>query len=376
MAFRKLTIEGLRGILRAEVEGLRPLTLFLGPNGAGKSTLLEALGIVCSGGDAFRAFRALSTREWLGLGSIQYWLPSNAVPRVQGVAGPPAATAESPVREYEVTLGSGPPTQPQVDRARAEGLQGELVRFSASCQVTGSHAGLRMAPTRHHSHAVVEDGGFIVPVGHEGDAPETLPFSLFTALAQSVPGPPLRRTTARPSSKLRDALRDVKQDPGYSDFLGYLREVFPQLDSIETYPVGDDRNEPFIFERGPTATGARGYPLAYAGDGFCHALVLAATLANAKGGVAALDEPEAFAHPRLQGTLARLFRRALDDGTQVVIATHSLELVRATLAELASEPERVCVIGTMIEKGVLDPIVVDGPDAQRRVLELGDDLRL
>jgi len=166
-------------------------------------------------------------------------------------------------------------------------------------------------------------------------------------------------------------LTAIKLTPWYEDFVKYLRELRPRLDTIESIAVGD-RDEPFAFERDPRV----GYPIAYAGDGFRRALLIASALAEAKGGVAALDEPEAFEHPSMFPALTRLFQRALADETQVVVATHSLEFVRAVLQELGEGFERVAIVGLRFEDGNLSPTVIAGPDAHRRVVELGDDLRL
>jgi hypothetical protein len=103
---------------------------------------------------------------------------------------------------------------------------------------------------------------------------------------------------------------------------------------------------------------------------------MTATLASAAGGAAALDEPESHAHPSMLGALAPQMRRATENQTRVVVATHSRELVRAEVAELASAPDSVPVVGPRMEAGAIDAIVVSGEDAHRRVVELADASRL
>ncbi len=180
-----------------------------------------------------------------------------------------------------------------------------------------------------------------------------------------------RFAAPRSSSALRDALTAIKLTPWYDEFVRYLRELRPRLDSIESIAVGD-RDEPFMFDREPRVA----YPVAYAGDGFRRALLLAAALAQAKGGVAALDEPEAFAHPKMLPALTRLFQRALGDGTQILVATYNLEFVAAVLGGLDGQSESAAVVGLSFRDGAPSPVVIAGPEAQRRVVELGDDLRL
>jgi hypothetical protein len=201
-----------------------------------------------------------------------------------------------------------------------------------------------------------------------------LPFALQNAFVDRPAGATRRLADPRFSSAHRDALTAIKLSPWYDELFSYLQVLRPTLTSIESIAVGD-RDEPHIVERDPKQ-GRVGYPLAYAGDGFRRSLLLAGTFARAKGGVAAVDEPEAFAHPGMFGPLTGLIRRAVADGTQVVMATHSLEFVAAALQAFEDQPEKAAVVGLRMESGVLDPLLVTGPDAHRRVIEFGHDLRL
>jgi AAA15 family ATPase/GTPase len=153
--------------------------------------------------------------------------------------------------------------------------------------------------------------------------------------------------------------------------MSYLKEIRPSIDSVESLAVGE-RDEPHVIEKNPR----RGYPLAYAGDGFRRMLKLAAAFARTKGGVVAIDEPEAFAHPGLYRSLAKLLKRANGDGTQTFLATHSLEFTQAVLHEFDQSQNDVAVVGLSNDHGTIDSVVITGPNAYRRVVELGHDLRL
>ncbi len=78
----------------------------------------------------------------------------------------------------------------------------------------------------------------------------------------------------------------------------------------------------------------------------------------------------------MAGVLARLFEKALADGTQILISTHSLEFVSTVLDALKDSAEQTAVVGLSLNDGVLSPVVIAGADAHRRVVELRDDLRL
>ncbi len=343
-----LEIQGLRGLSRGKLEGLAPLTILVGPNGCGKSTLLEAVGVACGGPSARAAFAALACREWLGIEGMRYWFDAKKGASV--IAGLDRFGGED--RPY---FSSSKLTRP-ANYLRIDWNLSELVEGDPEVQDGVGQI------------AIDEDGSITSDTG----AAPFLPFTLQTGFVDRPAGALRRFSAVRSSSALRDALAAIKLSPWYDDFLGYLRVLRPDLQSIESIAVGD-RDEPFMFQNHPR----RGYPVAYAGDGFRRALLLAAALAEVKGaGVAAMDEPEAFAHPALFAALTQLIRHAVADGTQVFFSTHSLEFIAAVLREFEAEPDKVAVVGLSLHEGVLDPVVISGLDAYQRVVELSHDLRL
>jgi hypothetical protein len=338
-----IEIQGLRGIREGRIEGLAPLTILVGPNGCGKSTVLEACGVACAGNQANAAVQALASREWLGPQGLTYWI---------GEKGARIATT------FDVT-----PPVPSVKGSLVTTLR--IGHASATKVVV-----IVTWPTEGPSVGEVS-------VDQDGSVTATtswIPFALQSAFVDRPAGALQRLQGGRFSSAHRDALTVIKLSPWYDELFSYLQILRPTLTSIESIAVGD-RDEPHIFERDPQH-GRVGYPLAYAGDGFRRSLLLAGTFARARGGVAAVDEPEAFAHPGMFDALTGLLRRAVSDGTQVVLATHSLEFVAAALRAFEDQPEKAAVVGLRMESGALDPVVVSGPDAHRRVLDLGHDLRL
>ena len=338
---RSIQIEGLRGIREGIIEGLAPLTMIVGPNGCGKTTVLEALGVACAGLSAVNAFEALTSREWLGIAGTEYWFDEKGA-CVEAAFEP---VGDEPNASFRVRL-DRPQAVPNVLRTEQVEPNGE--RDWGDCQFN-------------------EDGVATT----DNDRAKRLPFALLGSFADRPAGANARFHGGHFSSALRNALTAIKKSAWYDDWFKYLQELRPNVTSIESIAVGD-RDEPHLFEGSPRV----GYPLAYAGDGFRRALLLAGTFARAKGGVAAIDEPELFAHPAMFGAIASLMRLSVHDGTQVVFATHSLELMAAALRVFEDEPENVAVVGLRMEAGVLDPVVISGPDAKRRVLDLGHDVRL
>lgn len=354
---QSLTIKGLRGIAETAVEGLAQLTIFVGPNGCGKSTFLEAAGVVCADGDASAVFRALAAREWLGLAGLAHWFNLDTGAEIRGRMVQPGAEVSESERNV-------------ITRIHQVQAPEHLVQLARSAGGTGPFGALGVQKGKDMDRVVVSEDGVDVVQEEKGTA--IVPFS-FHATFPNRPAGVLRRSTGpRFSSALREALARIKLSPWYDDFFRYVKVLRPRLLSIESIAVGD-RDEPFLFEESPTRIG---YPLAYAGDGFYRALLLTAALAEAKGGVSALDEPEAYAHPRLYGPIAQLCTKAMADRTQVLIATHSRELVEALFNAFKEQPDSIAVVGLSRENANVEATVYPGRDALRRVLEHGDDLRL
>jgi energy-coupling factor transporter ATP-binding protein EcfA2 len=344
--FTRIQIDGLRGIANADLDGLAPVTLLLGSNGSGKSTVLEAIGVACANNSAEATFQALAKREWLGLEGMKYWFTKDD--------GTSTITAYEGRKEPAVTssllLGAPLPLELE-EEARKAGAKGDIEMFSGSF--------------------------FLAMIDEEGELYKERsdkPFKLFSLESLSVDRPVgarRRYVGKRFSNALRTALKELKLKPYYDEVVQYLRILRPNLSSIENLAVGD-RDEPFVIENNPRIV----YPLSYAGDGFRRIMLIAGALAGTKGGVVAIDEPEAYAHPRLFAVLAQMTRRACVEGTQIVMATHSLEFVKATLTEFENDTDKIAVIGLSNERGSLNSVVITGPNACRRVVELGDDLRL
>lgn len=347
MLIKRLEFSGYRGIDKAELDGLAPLTILVGPNGSGKSSVLEAACLVCAGASAEMAFGVLASREWMGLEGIDHWFDREKGLKLRGWTSDGSEVGAS----FEI----GPPYFFDQPTLRDGGSRSVLeLRADSSLRGTGQ---------------VRIDGDGEVIEGTNDQVAH--PFALFGSKPNRPAGAKRRFSAPVFSSDLREALKRIKLSPWYDDFLAYLQELRPSVVSVESIAVGD-RDEPFVFEGAPR----RGFPIAYAGDGFSRLLEIAAALASARGGVAALDEPESHAHPSMIAGLGKLIRRATREDTQVLVATHSLELVRGLLTAFEDDPSAATVVGLRLESGVLDPVFIHGPDAYERVVNMADDLRL
>jgi hypothetical protein len=144
-----------------------------------------------------------------------------------------------------------------------------------------------------------------------------------------------------PQDQLTDLLKQ------YQDTGGKRRKEVNQW--LETFEVGSDlrveRIGPELFAAHVERNGERRY-LSDLGSGSAQLLPLILSIGTKPPARAFIEEPEANLHPDLQARLADLLVKLMDQGTQVVVETHSEYLVRRLqylVAKGKCEPERASV---------------------------------
>lgn len=118
-------------------------------------------------------------------------------------------------------------------------------------------------------------------------------------------------------------------------------------------------------------------PVAVAGDGV-HALTrLCLELAARPRGTILLEEPETHQHPRAICQTARAIIAAMRGGTQIILTTHSLELIDALLDESSSDElkDNVSLYRMLLSDGQLKSHRHTGDDAAFARSQVEDDLR-
>jgi hypothetical protein len=117
-------------------------------------------------------------------------------------------------------------------------------------------------------------------------------------------------------------------------------------------------------------------PVALAGDGIQSLVRLCIELGALTGGTALLEEPEAHQHPRAVYQSARAITAAVRRNIQVILTTHSLELIDALLGELKDdEIDQLSVFRIGNAQGALKVSRYAGTDVAFARQEIGEDLR-
>jgi len=117
-------------------------------------------------------------------------------------------------------------------------------------------------------------------------------------------------------------------------------------------------------------------PAALAGDGLLAVLRLVVALASSPGGVVLLEEPEVHEHPGAIRQSAKAIVAAVRRDIQVILSTHSLELIDALLAEAYDKDlDKLAVYRLQLKEGLLKSHRIAGPDVHVARTQIEDDLR-
>src|SRR5205823_7279170 len=126
-----------------------------------------------------------------------------------------------------------------------------------------------------------------------------------------------------------------------------VTDLVPELEDIE---ILTQDNQPVVYL--VYQDGAR--PAALAGDGIKLLLRQSLELAAPAGGVVLLEEPEVHMHPGAIRQSAKAILAAIRRGIQVILTTHSLDLIDAVL-ENANEKdlEQIAIYRVQLDHGSL-----------------------
>jgi energy-coupling factor transporter ATP-binding protein EcfA2 len=279
-----VAIRGLRGIREGELRDLTPLVILVGPNGCGKSTVLEALFIGASNTPGEAIGKCVQRRSGVWNGSR--WLF--------------ARQATSPT-EWHVRVQSE-----SAERTTALIVPGANM-ITAMPAARGQVTSVQLQIKPDNQWVVTQDAVPQMPVLHvASDVRLVEP-------RPDVTQAPLHRVY---SAAVQNGKRKEAEE--------FVRDVLPGFVDLEilTAPDSDQPEVNVVFQSGAL-------PLALAGDGVQALVRQCLELAALKDGLALLEEPEAFKHPAAIRQTARAIVAATKRGVQVILATHSLELIDA-----------------------------------------------
>ena len=116
-------------------------------------------------------------------------------------------------------------------------------------------------------------------------------------------------------------------------------------------------------------------PVSLSGDGIQAFTQLALETAVAPGGLVLIEEPEVYQHPRAIWQTAKALLANMRRGVQIVLTTHSLELIDAILAEVGSDIDQLALMNLGLHHGELRTDLRRGEEIQFSRSTLENDLR-
>jgi energy-coupling factor transporter ATP-binding protein EcfA2 len=331
---RSVEIKGLRGIQVGNLTELTPLVVLVGPNGSGKSTVLDAILIAANPSPGEGIGQSVIRRE--GITTGWPWLLWK-----MGLDGPAQVTVGVNRNLSRRCNLSRTKQQPDTIHCAMQDLYPGGGR--SSLPQTGAHF------KEDNSYATYGSG--VNPL-------EGVPDVLFVG---PFPKKRLRALHELYSDMVRQGLREqVNAIHG---------DLIPGLDHLEVLTEGGTPVLNLVFAD-------RAVPAILAGDGIALLLRLCFELATRAGGVVLMEEPEVHMHPAAIRQSARAILAAVRRKIQIILSTHSLELIDALLAESSDEDlSQFSLYRLQLQDGVLKSSRLAGPEIAfaRRTIE--DDLR-
>jgi len=343
-----IQIRAFRGVRQGQVDKLSPLSILVGPNNSGKSTCLEAIACVGLGSDGANIAGLLLRRGGPPLGALQHAMASDASQTELAVQG---QQGEKPMTWKAVLTSHRAGYSEALEHAIREGLKEPLTRLAVSWQYDPGGKGMcviHMDRDGNRSTNMIEHGGN----------------------AKSYPIRWVDVNAVREVGALENAYSELERAGQVDSVIHALRGSLAGLTDLRILKADQDFVLHAVMQDPPPI------PVYATGDGFKRFLEVAAAMARPEPGVVLLEEPESYQHPRYMRELATLMFLSARAGTQIILSTHSLELIDCLL----SAPEAVGLSYPSIHRfrlvrGELSAVVLDRESALSARQDLLEDLR-
>jgi predicted ATPase len=333
---QSISINGLRGIAKGEIKELAPLTVLVGPNSSGKSTVLDACLLTASKDFESAVKRCVLRRE--GVNRPGRWLLTR--PYLE--------------RDHHVSItASG---QSRCFNLKYSENKGE---------------DLIVAHVTSHSQVILYATAGFKSATFAGLLRQTMVQNLDLQNRATVSQIGLVDSRVLGSPKSLAELYSASVEAGnLGNVLNLAKEIVPGVRDIRLLMEGGDAVVHLELENSSL-------PVGVLGDGVQMLFRLAFEMAVVSTGVVLLEEPEVHQHPRVIRQSAKIIAAAVQRNVQVILTTHSLELIDALLGEAKDREllDKLAVFRTNLTEGQLATSRISGADAAFSRQQIEDDLR-
>lgn len=344
-----VTIENLRGIRAGTLEDLTPLTILVGPNGSGKSTVIDALHIAGSPIPAEAVGQTVARRQGMPHGAE--WLISQ--PANDRQAAVSITTTVPGPKEFGRRIGlvpviSSSTATETIIRCFYRGWL-HHVHFDKDNRYEFEE------PTRTNSRHL-EEPGTVPTEPYNHPVPGVDRIALIDPASDHASAPLYELYSGAVKAGLRN------------DAVAVMKTVVPGLANLE---ILTEKGQPvlhFVFAHGSV-------PVTIAGDGLKALARITLDLASRSGGVVLLEEPEVHQHPRAIWQTAAVILASLRRDIQVILSTHSLELIQTIVRLAGDQLDQVGVFRTVLSDGALQMARFAGEELDFALNEVEEDLR-
>lgn len=337
---KRIKIENLRGIREGQIDGLTRLVVLVGANGSGKSTILE--GAFIGGSQQPAAAVGAVVRRRIHTGNGARWLMRGG--------------SASVIAALEVEWHEERPVRRVVVKWNQSLREAKAINYFNEMGYPGPYSAL-------HINWAADAAMTAMAANNEYQAREA---------DVEFAAPPLRFADPLPGRPLYELFSDAVVGGHRNDITDLARVVVPELQTIEMLAVEGEPELFFTFPNGAV-------PVGLAGDGI-HALVrMMFHLSGLAGGTLLIEEPEMHMHPKGAYACAKAIVGAVRRNVQVVMTTHSLEIIDLLLSELTDDevmdPGMMSLQKIRLRDGLLTAIAIPAFDAEQARTALSEDLR-
>lgn len=316
-----IEIENLRGIAHGKLEGLTKLTVLIGPNGSGKSSILDAIWIFTSSQPGLVMQSTMERHS--GTGNNRKWF-----------------------------LYKG-------NKTNKMNIRGDILVDDIK---TERNIGFEYNLQQDNVAGVILDNGNVV--GHVNPG-FNKPIKNNPIMDVKMIG----KFSGLSQPNIHDLFSEMDIVGRQNEAVEIIQKIMPNIKDVK---ILTENGSPFLFVSYPDYS----VPVAISGDGVYSLIQLGLELALRSGGIALLEEPEIHLHPAAIRETAKVIWGAVRRGVQVILTTHSIELID-DLLEFSSEEEidKLSVFRVKLDDGVLKSSRISGADVEFARHQIGDDLR-